>query len=578
MPSPWPRRWLQTLLLGSGAALLACCSSPPPDDESPDSTEPITLVADSDSLALPPLRAYGISLVDYDDDGLADVTLAAVSGLYVFHNEGEWAFRDVTAELGLSGAAAPDLANSYAVVWVDVDDDGDLDLFVSRRLLPQDSGPGIHALRTPLLLRAQGGQLVDITAESGLAVEGSWEGAAFSDLDGDGRLDLVLTGGVDASGENNGEFGHTGSGGAMWRGLGDGTFERLDGAAACTGPEDSESWGVLALDVDGDGDQDVLQANDFIPATFCLNQGDGTFADGDELMPTLGSPMGLGAGDINGDGCLDIYATNFENPDNVLSFDGTGLVTDYYLSMVANGNDPSPTASGYGLSIQDADLDGDQDVLWVSAFESGVAQPGLSPGRLALARGGEGTANRRLVYASLGDEPTLAGSHNGYGMAHGDLDGDGDLDVAVSVDSEPRDDQGQPLTMPADFVDTTFLLRNDTPRDGRAWLSLRLEQDAPNRRAVGATVRIKVEGRVTARVVTAGSSFLSSHDYPLHFGLGHSDAPEWVHVRWPDGATQLITNLGAGARSLVRSAQACVPEGSCDGLVVPCVDIGAASR
>lgn len=353
----------------------------------------------------------------------------------------------------------------------------------------------------------------------------------------------------------------------MWRGNGDGTFEAIIGDAACTGPEDSESWGLLALDLNEDGNQDLLQANDFREATLCLGRSEGGFDNGDALVPLLGGPMGMGAGDLNGDGCVDIYISNFDNPDNVLTYSPDGL-TDHYLAMIGNGEDPSPPVSGYGLSLSDMDLDGDQDVLWVAAYDSGIN--GWSPGRLAVARTGDSPSGRRLVYASAGNDPVLTGTHNGYGLAHGDLDGDGDLDFGVGVDRSPQDEFGDVLDVPDDMVENSFLLRNDTPRNGRGWISLVLQQPAPNRRAVGATVRVKVGQRVTARVVTAGSSFLSSHDYPLHFGLGHHERPDWVHVRWPDGSTQTFTDLSPGSNTLVRSEQGCVPSGTCDDITIPC--------
>jgi len=545
-----------------------CGCEPSPQEQAPDSTERLSLSPQFDALGLPPLDAYGISLVDFDDDGLSDISLVATEGLFLFHNEGDWVFRSVTAEFGLGNGDGANLLNAHSVIWVDIDDDGDLDLFVGRRVLPEDSGPGIDALKTPTLLRNDAGTLVDITESSGLDLSGAWEGAAFSDFTGDGVLDLILLGGVDASGQGSGSLGHEGSPGAMWRGTGDGNFELIAAADACTGPEDSESWGVLALDLDEDGDQDLLQANDFREATLCLGRAGNGFDNGDELVPLLGGPMGMGAGDLNGDGCVDIYITNFDNPDNVLSFDPDLGFTDHYLAMVADGGDPSPPYSGYGLSLNDMDLDGDQDVLWVAAYDTGAG--GSAPGTLALARAAESAAGRRLFYASLGDDPTFSGSHNGYGLAHGDLDGDGDLDFGVAVDRSPRDEFGSPLAPPADMVDRSFLLRNDTARDGRGWLSVTLQQEAPNRRAVGATVRVKAQGRVTARVVTAGSSFLSSHAYAQHFGLGLSERPDWVHVLWPGGSEQIFTDVDSGASTLVRSDESCVPAGSCGGIIIPC--------
>ncbi len=556
-------------ILLTATTLLPACSGPGPELPT-DSTEPISLQPLTDALPAPPARAHGISLADFDDDGIADVTLAAVSGLRIYKGLGDFTFEDITEQLLAGASPAPDLEHSYAPIWVDIDDDGDLDLFVSRRVLPQDSGPGIDALRSPLLLRQDEDGLTDISASSGLDSRGSWEGASFADLSGDGLLDLVIAGGVDASSETNAALGYTGSLGGTWRNLGDGSFQKMSGEQACSGPEDSESWGVIALDVDRDGDQDIIEANDFRPATFCRNRGDGSFEPADDLVPDLGSPMGLAAGDLTGDGCIDVYATNFENPDNVLSFQNDSGFTDHYLAMVADGSDPSPGASGYGVSLHDVDLDGDQDVLWVSSYESGVATAGVSPGRLALARRGDSPNGPRLVYASAGQDAILHGSYHGFGLAHGDLDGDGDLDFGISIDDAPRDEHEQLIVVPDEFVTRSLLLRNDTERDGREWIAIELRQDAPNRRAIGAIVSVRVQGRTTSRVLTAGSSFLSSHALPLHFGLGRDTQPEFVHVRWPGGGEQFFTDLNPGLNRITRSGESCVPAGSCEGFTAPC--------
>ncbi len=116
----------------------------------------------------------------------------------------------------------------------------------------------------------------------------------------------------------------------------------------------------------------------------------------------------------------------------------------------------------------------------------------------------------------------------------------------------------------------SLLLRNDTERDGRGWISIELRQDAPNRRAIGAIVSVRAQGRTTSRVLTAGSSFLSSNALPLHFGLGQDTQPELVHVRWPDGNEQLFTDLAPGLNRITRSTEPCVPAGSCEGFTAPC--------
>jgi len=546
------------------------------DDELPD--EDILLVPDPDSLGLPELKAYGVSLVDFDEDGRPDVTVAAKEGLYLLRNLGDWNFEDVTEEMGLRDPSLSNRVNQgHAVVWVDVDDDGDLDLFLGRRVLLRDSGPGVTGSIPPsLFLRTGPSELVDFTAQSGLDVAGYWEGAAFGDLDGDGDLDLVVLGGINDS-IQGGSPGFMGSPGKLWRSNGDGTFVEMSDESGCTGPQDSESWQVLAVDFEGDGDMDLFEANDRRPLTLCLNDGTGVFHDlADEVALNFGSPMGLAVGDLNGDACLEVYGTNFGEADTALNFDTRGGFTEVYQGLLGFNPDPSVPVSGYGVSMNDTDLDGDQDLLWVAAFDVSFVANAVIGGIVAYARNSGVPGPGQLRYQSPGPDPMLAGDHNAYGMAHGDIDDDGDLDFVVGVDADPPAPSdfhpplsGDPVLLPAAAA-RSFFLRNDTVQTGRGFLSLTLRQPAPNLRAVGATVVVRTGSKRTARALMAGSSYNSTNAYPLHFGLGSHERPDWVFVRWPDGHEQLFTDISAGKVTIERSDQSCVPEGTCKGIAPEC--------
>ena len=530
-------------------------------------------------LGLEPMRTYGVALVDFDEDGLPDVTLAAKEGLFLLRNAGNWAFEDVTADWGVDSASLGDnVRQAHGVIWVDIDDDGDLDLFLVRRVRLLDDGPGVQSRLTPTLFLNNGkGRLLVGTQASGLNVQGYWEGAAFGDLDGDQDLDLIVLGGINSNSDWYENPGFAGSPGKLFRNTGSGVFEDATADWDCAGPEDSESWEVLALDLDGDGDTDLVEANDRRPSTICLNGGGGTFVDlGDSVSLNFGSPMGLDAGDLNGDGCLDVYGTNFGFPDTVLNFAPDGQFTEIYQSLVGVGQDVSAPVSGYGVSIHDTDLDGDQDVIWVAAYDTNVSDNTIEPGILAYAEGDRAGGVPSLRYISPGPDELFVSGHNSYGLAHGDLDGDGDLDFVVGVDhdpmvsdgGEPRNGrQGPPL---ADVASNSFLLRNDSYTEGFHHLSVTLRQEAPNARAVGAAVFVRAAGQQTGRALTSGSSFLSSHALPLHFGLGADPQPEWVLVRWPDGFEQIFTDVPGGAVTLTRSESACVPEGTCSDIALGC--------
>jgi len=116
----------------------------------------------------------------------------------------------------------------------------------------------------------------------------------------------------------------------------------------------------------------------------------------------------------------------------------------------------------------------------------------------------------------------------------------------------------------------SFFLRNDTEQGDRGHLSITLRQPAPNMRAIGATVVVRSGSKRSARSLMAGSSYNSTHAYPLHFGLGSRAAPDWVFVRWPDGHEQLFTEVAGGSVTIERSDEPCVPAGSCGGIAPEC--------
>ena len=485
----------------------------------------------------------GACFLDYDLDG--DLDLYLVNGATLgtrgadnpardalYENLGGGRFRDVTAEAGVGD---PGWGGACAVA--DYDDDGDPDLYVTNW------GPNV-------LYRNQGdGTFRDVTAAAGVG-DPRWSlGAAFFDADRDGDLDLYVANylAFDAADPEvlarrcnwkGGEVmcgprGFAGQPDALYLNRGDGTFEPAPPAAG-VGADALYGMGVVAGDLDGDGDPDLFVANDSQENLLLINDGAGRFADGAlaagvSLSGDGRQQAGMGAdlGDVDGDGDQDLFVTNFSDDYHTLyRNEGDLFFTDI---SAAAGLDPATRASlGWGGGFLDYDNDGDLDLF----VAGGHVYPGVEEFDPAT-----GYRQRNLLFENDGrgrftEVTARAGSgfavaRNGRGAAFGDYDDDGDLDVVVVNDGEPPS-----------------LLRNDGGNGGH-WLKLRLVGRRSNRDGVGAWIRVHARGRVQAREARTSAGYCSAHDPRLHFGLGAATIVERVEIRWPSGVEQTLDALPA---------------------------------
>jgi len=482
----------------------------------------------------------GACFLDVEGDGDLDVyvvnggTLAAGAApvrdaLYL--NDGHGRFTDATHAAGLDESAW-----GGGCATGDYDNDGDTDLYITnfgRDALMQNQGDGTFR---------------DVTAKAGLG-DARWSiGAAFFDADHDGDLDLYVANYLRLDladpevrrrrcrwkgGEVYcGPRGFDGEPDVLYRNRGDGTFEDAS-ASAGVGGDSSYGMGVVAGDLDGDGDTDLFVANDTQANLLLVNDGTGHFADAAlEAGVALSGDgraqagMGVDLGDADGDGDEDLFITHFSDDYHTLFRNEGGLVfTDV---TAASGLDAATRSSlGWGGGFFDYDNDGDLDLF----VASGHVFPGVERFDAATSY-----KQRNLLFENDGRghftavAPTgaLAVPGTGRGAAFGDWDDDGDLDVlVVQLDGPP------------------VLLRNDGGND-RPWLKLRLVGHRSNRDGIGARVSLTAGGRTQTREVRWNASFGSSHDPRLHFGLGSASSVDLLEVRWPSGLVQQARDLPAG--------------------------------
>ncbi len=472
----------------------------------------------------------GVCWIDYDGDGWLD--LFAVNTW----SDGEWGrwreagglpktrlyrndrgqFEDVTDKT----AAGLEIRGSGCVA-ADLDRDGRTDLYVTSE-------------RENVLLWNDGGErFVDGSAEAGVAAFGWHSGAAAGDLDGDGWIDLYVAGYADTNrpipgatkGFPNG-FEPEPDLVLLSEGAADGNRPTFRDVAAEVGIEPVQfdySLGVVLTDVDRDGDLDAYVANDTQPNRLYMNvPGGGLGFRFDEVGGTVGvdddnAGMGVASGDFDGDQRPDLAVTNLgAQLHNLYRSDGPeGSYAD--ARAEAGIPDLGRDLTGWGTSWLDADLDGDLDLVMVHGF----IPVGDLVGDREQVRLYENDAGMfRDASAVVGLD--VVGMFLGRGSAAADFDNDGDLDLAVGT-----------------IGGRLGLLRSSG--SGGHWLTVAPEPATP-----GSLVTVTTaDGRSQRREVLAGSSYLSSEDPRVHIGLGEHDRATVVVVRWPDGSTVTLTDVGA---------------------------------
>jgi len=426
------------------------------------------------------MYGMGVAVGDYNNDGFPDIFVTCVGENRLFKNTGKGTFVDVTKAGGLGGRQS----FSTSALWFDFDRDGLLDLFVCNY------------------------------------VKWSPEHDVFCSLDGKHKSYCTPEA-------------YRGETCWLFHNRGNGTFEDVT-ATSGVFDSSSKSLGVAMFDYDNDGWPDLLVANDTQPNKLYHNLRDGKFKDvameAGIAFSTEGKAragMGVDVADLDNSGQPSVAITNFDNEMmGLYRASANGNFTD--VAVPSGIGLASKNTLGFGCVFFDADLDGSLDLAVVNGHIDdtvrNVRNVGYAQPPQLFLNNGRG---------SFGDVASQAGGGYGQpkvgrGLAYGDFDRDGDLDLLMTSNNGPA-----------------YLYRNDQLAGNRS-IRFQLVGTKSNRDAIGATVKIFTGGTSQSRLVKGGSSYLSQSELPVTFGLAKRDKVDRVVIEWPSGRTEEHNDLAAG--------------------------------
>jgi enediyne biosynthesis protein E4 len=493
----------------------------------------------------------GCAFLDYDNDGWVDIFILSGTRLEgapkgatnrLYKNNRDGTFTDVTEQAGLH-----DVGWASGVCVGDYNNDGFEDLFCT------------YFGQNKLYRNNGNGTFTDVTQQAGLWNDAPRFGAGctFLDYNRDGNLDLFVSNYVEFDikrvpkpGQNIdctwkgipvecGPRGLPHGVHSLYRNNGDGTFTDVSVQSGVSSLRGSYGMSAVSADFDEDGWPDIFLACDSTPSLLFMNNHDGTFREEGVIRGVALSEngeeqagMGVGVGDYDLDGHLDLFKTHFsEDTSGLYHNDGKGNFVD--VTRVARIGVENRYV-GWGTGIADLDNDGFPDIFMVSGsvypeLERTLPQyPNKTP-RVVFRNLGNGT------FEELFDEagPGVSAAHCSRGCAFGDFDNDGDLDILIVNLNEPPS-----------------LLRNDV-RGSNHWIKIKLVGTRSNRSAIGARVVVRYGKRMQVQEVLSQSSFYSANDSRLHFGLG-TEKTATVSIRWPSGLREELKEVAAGRLIVVK--------------------------
>jgi len=480
----------------------------------------------------------GVCLFDYDNDGDLDVYFLQGASLpgwdkdiilenKLYRNDGK-KWTDVTKKSGVG-----DKNYSIGCACADYDNDGDTDLYVTNY------GPDVFYHNNG------DGTFTDVTLDVGIDNPHWASSAAFFDSDNDGWLDLYVTNYVEFSIESNPWCGEPVQGeraycdpdyfegveDIFYHNDGQGNFSDWSVRSGINKAR-GKGLGVVPGDIDNDGDMDIYVANDKVMNLLFINDGLGHFTE-KALFTGVGfnengraeAGMGVDFGDVNRDGWLDLFVTNFSGETNTLYLnEKNGFLVDA-TSRTGLGH-PSINLLGFGTKFVDLDLDGWLDIFIVN---------GHVIDNIKLFNRDYTHAQQKQIFINQGNETFLDQTKSiggdllkpavGRGAAFGDIDNDGDIDIAISNNNGKAN-----------------LLLNEGKPKGH-WIGFQLEGKTCNREAIGSKLKITTDSGIQVAWVNPAASYLSSNDPRVLFGLGPDEMVTSLEIQWPGSRKDLFENL-----------------------------------